>query len=330
MAAEISGERSKDDRARKEKSIRELAIKFIGLFMQAAKSPTRPGGNLSLELAARSLLIHERAGIEPDAGAMKTKVRRLYDICNVLVSMKMLDRTKLKSGKPAFRWLGVTEETQRIFDRDAAKERVLPRYGGSAPPPPLSPCGKRRASAEREGEKRPQITKRKAKEQLGGPSGAFSPAGLASSLAPPVVHSIASTPAPSARAQRPLGTVMQLCGSLPLNSPRVGQLVPRHGTLSFVVPEPSPQRRGSMTPPPASFSDHMALSDAEARRLSEASTVGAPTPQPLAPARKPEALTPKPTPGTASAALLCLAGVAPASAPVALRSFPLPDASEAE
>ena len=45
--------------------------------------------------AARSLLVHERGGKEPDAGAMKTKVRRLYDSCNVLTSLRMIEKVKL-------------------------------------------------------------------------------------------------------------------------------------------------------------------------------------------------------------------------------------------
>jgi len=70
----------KDARARKEKSIRELAVKFIGLFMQAAVSSSHVQGALSLEQAARSLLVHERGGAEPDSGAMKTKVRRRLSV----------------------------------------------------------------------------------------------------------------------------------------------------------------------------------------------------------------------------------------------------------
>ena len=72
-------------------------------------------GVLSLDQAARSLLVHQAGGVprEPDPAAMKTKVRRLYDICNVLTSLKMIEKVRLaQSSKPAFRWLGVTEATQ--------------------------------------------------------------------------------------------------------------------------------------------------------------------------------------------------------------------------
>mmetsp|Transcript_33918 Transcript_33918/g.56057 ORF Transcript_33918/g.56057 Transcript_33918/m.56057 type:complete len:568 (+) Transcript_33918:39-1742(+) len=121
----------REDKGRKEKSIRELSIKFIGLFMQATALP-QLGGVLSLDHAARSLLVHERGGKEPDASAMKTKVRRLYDICNVLTSMAMLDKVKLPgTSKPAFKWLGVTEGTHSVFDSVAARSRTIKQYGGS-------------------------------------------------------------------------------------------------------------------------------------------------------------------------------------------------------
>ena len=125
------------DKDRKEKSIRELSLKFIGLFMQAVRSPEL-GGILSLEQAARSLLKHElhteagaAAHVEPDANAMKTKVRRLYDICNVLTSLKMIEKVKLRgTNKPAFKWLGVTTATHLIFDARDARSRVVKQYGG--------------------------------------------------------------------------------------------------------------------------------------------------------------------------------------------------------
>ena len=51
---------------RKEKSIRELSIKFVGLFMQAAQSSGAidedgNDGVLSLDQAARSLRVHQAA-----------------------------------------------------------------------------------------------------------------------------------------------------------------------------------------------------------------------------------------------------------------------------
>lgn len=47
----------------------------------------------------------ERDALDP--AKLKTKVRRLYDIANVLSSLRLLDKTQLPdSRKPAFRWRG--------------------------------------------------------------------------------------------------------------------------------------------------------------------------------------------------------------------------------
>ena len=57
---------------------------------------------LSLEEAAQ-LLLGAEAG---DAAKLKTKVRRLYDIANVLVSLQLIEKVHVDSRKPAFRWVG--------------------------------------------------------------------------------------------------------------------------------------------------------------------------------------------------------------------------------
>ena len=45
---------------------------------------------------------------------MKTKVRRLYDIANILQSLHLLEKTQLAdSRKPAFRWLGIEKRIAR-------------------------------------------------------------------------------------------------------------------------------------------------------------------------------------------------------------------------
>ena len=56
----------------------------------------------------------EAEGSEADAGKMKTKVRRLYDIANILQSLHLLEKTQLTdSRKPAFRWLGIEKRIAR-------------------------------------------------------------------------------------------------------------------------------------------------------------------------------------------------------------------------
>ncbi|XP_028097378.1 E2F transcription factor-like E2FF [Camellia sinensis] len=57
---------------------------------------------ISLEEAAKILL-----GDAHDPSMMRTKVRRLYDIANVLSSMNFIEKTHHpETRKPAFRWLG--------------------------------------------------------------------------------------------------------------------------------------------------------------------------------------------------------------------------------
>lgn len=42
-----------------------------------------------------------------DESKIKTKVRRLYDIANVLASLKLIKKTQLvETRKPAFKWVG--------------------------------------------------------------------------------------------------------------------------------------------------------------------------------------------------------------------------------
>ncbi|XVE83880.1 hypothetical protein DITRI_Ditri16bG0123600 [Diplodiscus trichospermus] len=58
---------------------------------------------ITLDSAAVALL-----GDAHDSTAMRTKVRRLYDIANVFASMNLIEKTHHpESRKPAFRWLGL-------------------------------------------------------------------------------------------------------------------------------------------------------------------------------------------------------------------------------
>ena len=85
---------------------------------------------------------------------MKTKVRRLYDICNVLSSLGMLTKVKLaNTSKPAFKWHGVTDETTAVFDPAAAATREVKAYGGGAN---LPVCSKRQRTSFDGGLKAPK------------------------------------------------------------------------------------------------------------------------------------------------------------------------------
>lgn len=45
--------------------------------------------------------------LSQDDNKLKTKIRRLYDIANVLKSIGLIRKTHLDSRKPAFEWVGI-------------------------------------------------------------------------------------------------------------------------------------------------------------------------------------------------------------------------------
>ena len=80
---------------RRERSLSQLCVQFVHLF--ATKLPV-----LSLEQAAKTLA--DPASL--DYNKIKTKIRRLYDIANVLQSLNLIEKTLLSDHKPGFKWLG--------------------------------------------------------------------------------------------------------------------------------------------------------------------------------------------------------------------------------
>ncbi|KAG5536800.1 hypothetical protein RHGRI_024286 [Rhododendron griersonianum] len=87
---------------RKEKSLGLLTQNFIKLFLCTDVDL------ISLEEAAKILL-----GDARDPSTMRTKVRRLYDIANVLSSMNFIEKVHHPdTRKPAFRWLGMREKLE--------------------------------------------------------------------------------------------------------------------------------------------------------------------------------------------------------------------------
>ncbi|KAF0932579.1 hypothetical protein E2562_010459 [Oryza meyeriana var. granulata] len=81
---------------RKEKSLGLLTQNFVKLFL------TLEVDTISLDEAAKLLLGEGHA-----ENSMRTKVRRLYDIANVLSSLNFIEKIQqADSRKPAFRWLG--------------------------------------------------------------------------------------------------------------------------------------------------------------------------------------------------------------------------------
>jgi hypothetical protein len=88
---------------RKEQSLCHLSQIFVQMFL------CNESRIISLEDAARWLLRSSLPGPIPNKtqSVFKSKVRRLYDIANVLCSLKMIEKVHLvQTRKPAFKWLG--------------------------------------------------------------------------------------------------------------------------------------------------------------------------------------------------------------------------------
>ncbi|KAK6924906.1 E2F/DP family, winged-helix DNA-binding domain [Dillenia turbinata] len=107
---------SKSDN-RREKSLGLLTQNFVKLFVCSNVEL------ISLEEAARILL-----GDGQHASIMRTKVRRLYDIANVLSSMHLIEKIHHpETRKPAFRWLGLkfADVAATSVDFNESKKRVF-------------------------------------------------------------------------------------------------------------------------------------------------------------------------------------------------------------
>ncbi|KAL1192823.1 E2F transcription factor-like E2FE [Cardamine amara subsp. amara] len=93
---------------RREKSLGLLTQNFIKLFICSEARI------ISLDEAAKLLL-----GDAHNTSIMRTKVRRLYDIANVLSSMNLIEKTHtIDSRKPAFKWLGYNGEPTFTLSSD--------------------------------------------------------------------------------------------------------------------------------------------------------------------------------------------------------------------
>ncbi|XP_021305371.1 E2F transcription factor-like E2FE isoform X1 [Sorghum bicolor] len=88
---------------RKEKSLGLLTQNFVKLFL------TMEVETISLDEAAKLLLGEGHA----ESNMRTAKVRRLYDIANVLSSLNLIEKTQqADTRKPAFRWLGQAKRKQ--------------------------------------------------------------------------------------------------------------------------------------------------------------------------------------------------------------------------
>jgi hypothetical protein len=98
-------ENLRDTGCAREKSLAVLTQQFILLFLQDMKAaPTKDARALVMSLDTAAVRL--RAGVE-EPSQMKTKVRRLYDIANVLCTLDIIYKVQLDNKrKPVFAWKG--------------------------------------------------------------------------------------------------------------------------------------------------------------------------------------------------------------------------------
>ncbi|XP_027388102.1 transcription factor E2F8 isoform X2 [Bos indicus x Bos taurus] len=88
--------------SRKDKSLKVMSQKFVTLFLVSTPQI------VSLEIAAKILTWEDHVE-DLDRSKFKTKIRRLYDIANVLSSLDLIKKvhvTEERGRKPAFKWTG--------------------------------------------------------------------------------------------------------------------------------------------------------------------------------------------------------------------------------
>ncbi|XP_063336909.1 transcription factor E2F8 [Pelmatolapia mariae] len=115
--------------SRKDKSLRVMSQKFVMLFL--VSNPRV----VSLDVAAK-ILIGEDQAADQDKNKFKTKVRRLYDIANVLRSLKLIEKvhvTEERGRKPAFEWVG-PDEFPQVKDSENTSTACPPKKKGVLEP----------------------------------------------------------------------------------------------------------------------------------------------------------------------------------------------------
>ncbi|XP_041917365.1 transcription factor E2F8 isoform X2 [Alosa sapidissima] len=112
--------------SRKDKSLRVMSQKFVMLFLVSTPRV------VSLEVAAK-ILIGEDPVEDINKCKFKTKIRRLYDIANVLSSLELIKKvhvTEERGRKPAFKWTGPEDlpspkEVPRTMSSTTATTKTL-------------------------------------------------------------------------------------------------------------------------------------------------------------------------------------------------------------
>ncbi|XP_004473000.1 transcription factor E2F7 [Dasypus novemcinctus] len=124
--------------SRKDKSLRIMSQKFVMLFLV---SKTKI---VTLDVAAKILI--EESQDTPDHSKFKTKVRRLYDIANVLTSLALIKKvhvTEERGRKPAFKWIGPVDFNASDEELVAVSASVLPELKRETYPQ-IQVCAKQR------------------------------------------------------------------------------------------------------------------------------------------------------------------------------------------
>ncbi|CAL1604644.1 unnamed protein product [Knipowitschia caucasica] len=135
--------------SRKDKSLRVMSQKFVMLFLVACPRV------VSLDIAAQ-ILIGEDHGEAQDKNKFKTKVRRLYDIANVLRSLKLIEKvhvTEERGRKPAFQWVG-PEKFQQVQGVEETRNTTAASCGSSK-----ENCSKKLFSDKRSFTRHPSLIK---------------------------------------------------------------------------------------------------------------------------------------------------------------------------
>ncbi|NXI64568.1 E2F7 factor, partial [Anseranas semipalmata] len=128
--------------SRKDKSLRIMSQKFVMLFLV---SKTKI---VTLDIAAKILI--EETQDTVDHSKFKTKVRRLYDIANVLTSLCLIKKvhvTEERGRKPAFKWIGPVEFPGKIDEPRGHSPTSDPLPGaqrGACAPYQICATGKQR------------------------------------------------------------------------------------------------------------------------------------------------------------------------------------------
>uniref|UniRef100_A0A7S3E799 E2F/DP family winged-helix DNA-binding domain-containing protein n=3 Tax=Rhodosorus marinus TaxID=101924 RepID=A0A7S3E799_9RHOD len=94
---------------RRGNSLAILSARFVQLLMRAQDS-------IVSFAEASEELIGTNPYDEQQAGRMKSKIRRLYDIANILCSLELLRKTHTADGKPAFKWVGPSSNARKACE----------------------------------------------------------------------------------------------------------------------------------------------------------------------------------------------------------------------